>query len=51
MVDGRVFADARDTKDLYSENVESMGLTGAVISRMEVKKMRRRVTQWHRKRA
>ncbi|AWS42566.1 recombinase family protein [Streptosporangium sp. 'caverna'] len=51
VVDGRVFADARDTKDLYSENVESMGLMGAVISHMEVKKMRRRVTQWHRKRA
>ncbi|MFI6909132.1 recombinase family protein [Nonomuraea sp. NPDC050394] len=49
--DGRVFADARGPKDLYSEDVESMGLMGAVISRMEVKKMRRRVTRWHRKRA
>lgn len=49
--DGRVFADARGPKDLYSEDVESMGLMGAVISRMEVKKMRRRITRWHRKRA
>ncbi|MFI6503489.1 recombinase family protein [Nonomuraea typhae] len=49
--EGRVFADARGPKDLHSEDVESMGLMGAVISRMEVKKMRRRVTRWHRKRA
>ncbi|GGQ15891.1 recombinase family protein [Streptosporangium pseudovulgare] len=49
--DGRVFADARGSKDLYSEDVESMGLMGAVLSRMEVKKMRRRVTRWHRSRA
>ncbi|MET8146471.1 recombinase family protein [Sphaerisporangium sp. NPDC005288] len=49
--DGRVFADARGPKDLYSEDVESMGLMGAVLSRMEVKKMRRRVTRWHRSRA
>ncbi|WP_242911093.1 recombinase family protein [Actinomadura terrae] len=49
--EGRVYADARGFKDLYSEDVESMGLMGAVISRMEVKKMRRRVRQWHRGRA
>ncbi|MFD0857098.1 recombinase family protein [Actinomadura adrarensis] len=49
--EGRVFADKRGFKDLYSEDVESMGLMGAVISRMEVKKMRRRVRQWHRSRA
>src|ERR1035441_1494863 len=30
--DGRVYADARGPKDLYSEDVESMGLFGAVIS-------------------
>ncbi|MEV6985197.1 recombinase family protein [Sphaerisporangium sp. NPDC051017] len=50
-MDGRVFADARGPKDLYSEDVESMGLMGAVLSRMEAKKMRRRVTRWHRSRA
>ncbi|MGI5205969.1 recombinase family protein [Spirillospora sp. CA-108201] len=49
--EGRVFADKRGFKDLYSEDVESMGLMGAVISRMEVKKMRRRARQWHRTRA
>lgn len=49
--EGRVYADKRGFKDLYSEDVESMGLMGAVISRMEVKKTRRRVRQWHRTRA
>jgi len=49
--EGRVYADARGFKDLYSEDVESMGLMGAVISRMEIKKMRRRARQWHRARA
>jgi DNA invertase Pin-like site-specific DNA recombinase len=49
--EGRVYADARGFKDLYSEDVESMGLMGAVISRMEVKKTRRRLRQWHRTRA
>lgn len=49
--EGRVYADKRGFKDLYSEDVESMGLMGAVISRMEVKKTRRRVRQWHRSRA
>ena len=41
--DGRVYADARGPKDLYSEDVESMGLFGAVISKMEVRKMQRRM--------
>ncbi|WP_084265681.1 recombinase family protein [Actinomadura macra] len=49
--EGRVYADARGFKDLYSEDVESMGLMGAVISRMEIKKMRRRAREWHRARA
>ena len=41
--DGRCYADARGPKDLYSEDVESMGLFGAVISKMEVRKMQRRM--------
>lgn len=49
--DGRVFADARGSKDLYSEDVESMGLFGAVISKMEVRKMQRRMRRSHRSRA
>lgn len=49
--DGRVFADARGPKDLYSEDVESMGLFGAVISKMEVRKMQRRMRRSHRARA
>jgi DNA invertase Pin-like site-specific DNA recombinase len=49
--EGRVFADKRGFKDLYSEDIESMGLMGAVFARMEVKKTRRRVRQWHRTRA
>jgi DNA invertase Pin-like site-specific DNA recombinase len=49
--DGRVFADARGTKDLYSEDTESMGLFGAVISKMEVRKMQRRMRRSHRMRA
>lgn len=49
--EGRIYADARGLKDLYSEDVESMGLMGAVISRMEVKKMRRRQRRWQRSRA
>ncbi|MER6174806.1 recombinase family protein [Streptosporangium sp. NPDC001681] len=49
--DGRVFADARGTKDLYSEDTESMGLFGAVISKMEVRKMQRRMRRSHRARA
>jgi DNA invertase Pin-like site-specific DNA recombinase len=49
--DGRVFADARGTKDLYSEDTESIGLFGAVISKMEVRKMQRRMRRSHRARA
>ncbi|MDN3360183.1 recombinase family protein [Actinomadura sp. DC4] len=49
--DGRVFADQRGPKDLYSEDVESMGLFGAVISKMEVRKMQRRMRRSHRARA
>jgi DNA invertase Pin-like site-specific DNA recombinase len=49
--DGRVFADAKQAKDLYSEDTESMGLFGAVISKMEVRKMQRRMRRSHRARA
>ena len=49
--DGRVYADKRGPKDLYSEDVESMGLIGAVFSRIEVRKMQRRARQEHRRRA
>jgi DNA invertase Pin-like site-specific DNA recombinase len=49
--DGRVYADAKGSKDLYSEDVESMGLFGAVISKMEVRKMQRRMRRSHRARA
>ncbi len=49
--DGRCYADARGPKDLYSEDVESMGLFGAVISKMEVRKMQRRMRSSHRARA
>jgi DNA invertase Pin-like site-specific DNA recombinase len=49
--DGRCYADARGPKDLYSEDVESMGLFGAVISKMEVRKMQRRMRSSHRTRA
>lgn len=49
--DGRVFADSRGAKDLYSEDTESMGLFGAVISKMEVRKMQRRMRRSHRARA
>jgi hypothetical protein len=49
--DGRIYADARGPKDLYSEDVESMGLFGAVISKMEVRKMQRRMRTSHRTRA
>lgn len=49
--DGRVYADGRGPKDLYSEDVEGMGLFGAVISKMEVRKMQRRMRSSHRARA
>jgi DNA invertase Pin-like site-specific DNA recombinase len=49
--DGRVYADQRGPKDLYSEDVESMGLISAVISKMEIRKMQRRMRQDHHRRA
>jgi DNA invertase Pin-like site-specific DNA recombinase len=49
--DGRVFSDQRGRKDLYSEDVESIGLIGAVISKAEVRKMQRRMRNDHRRRA
>ena len=49
--DDRVYADQRGPKDLCSEDVESMGLIGAVISKMEVRKMQRRMRNDHRRRA
>ncbi|MFD1932067.1 recombinase family protein [Nonomuraea mangrovi] len=49
--DGLVFADSRQVKNLYSEDTESMGLFGVVISKMEVRKMQRRMRRSHRARA
>ncbi|MFD5148416.1 recombinase family protein [Streptomyces sp. NPDC058401] len=49
--EGRVYADAKGSKNLYSEDVESMGLFGVVISKMEVRKMQRRARSSHRARA
>ncbi|WP_367138161.1 MULTISPECIES: recombinase family protein [Streptomyces] len=49
--EGRVYADAKGPKNLYSEDVESMGLFGVVISKMEVRKMQRRMRRSHRSRA
>ncbi|GAA2751103.1 recombinase family protein [Kitasatospora cinereorecta] len=49
--EGRVFADSKGSKDLYNEDVESMGLFGVVISKMEVRKMQRRQRRSHRRRA
>ncbi|GAB1822733.1 recombinase family protein [Herbidospora sp. RD11066] len=49
--DGFVFADSKQRSDLYSEDVESMGLFGAVISKMEVRKMQRRMRASHQARA
>ncbi|MGH3313329.1 MAG: recombinase family protein [Streptomyces sp.] len=49
--EGRLYADAKGSKNLYSEDVESMGLFGVVISRMEVRKMQRRARRSHRARA
>lgn len=48
---GRVFADEHGAKDLYSETVEGMGLVGVVFSKIEARKTRRRMRQWHRDRA
>lgn len=49
--DGRVYADAKGFKDLYNEDVESMGLFGVVISKAEVRKIKRRTRRSHRRRA
>jgi recombinase/recombinase-like zinc beta ribbon protein len=49
--DGRVCADAKGPKNLYSEDVEAMGLFGVVISKMEVRKVQRRLRDNHRSRA
>jgi DNA invertase Pin-like site-specific DNA recombinase len=49
--DGRVFADERGSKDLYAEDVEGMGLVGVAFSKIESRKMRRRMRRFHRARA
>jgi DNA invertase Pin-like site-specific DNA recombinase len=49
--DGRVYADAKGIKDLYNEDVESMGLFGVVIAKAEVRKIKRRTRRSHRRRA
>ncbi|TCC16472.1 hypothetical protein E0H58_38995 [Kribbella speibonae] len=48
---GRVFADERGPKDLYSEDVEGLGLVGVAFSKIESRKIRRRLIAWHRARA
>jgi DNA invertase Pin-like site-specific DNA recombinase len=49
--DGRVFADERGVKDLYAEDVEGMGLVGVAFSKIESRKVRRRMRRFHRARA
>ncbi|MDG6105450.1 recombinase family protein [Dactylosporangium aurantiacum] len=49
--DGRVFADERGRKDLYAEDVEGLGLVGVAFSRIEARKVRRRMKRFHRARA
>jgi hypothetical protein len=49
--DGRVDADARGPKNLYSEDVEGMGSVGVAFSRIEVRKIKRRMRRSHRFRA
>lgn len=49
--DGRVYADARGRKDLYSEDVEGMGLVGVAFAKIEARKMKRRMRRSHRTRA
>jgi DNA invertase Pin-like site-specific DNA recombinase len=49
--DGRVFADERGSKGLYAEDVEGMGLVGVAFSKIESRKMRRRMKRFHRARA
>jgi DNA invertase Pin-like site-specific DNA recombinase len=49
--DGRVYADARGPKDLYSEDVEGLGLVGVAFSKIETRKKQRRMRRSHRARA
>jgi DNA invertase Pin-like site-specific DNA recombinase len=49
--DGRVFADDRGFKDLYAEDVEGLGLVGVAFSKIESRKVRRRMKRFHRARA
>ncbi|GGS92669.1 hypothetical protein GCM10010156_58660 [Planobispora rosea] len=49
--DGFVFADSKSVKNLYSEDVESMGMFGVVISKMEARKIQRRMRRSHQARA
>lgn len=49
--DGRVYADERGLKDLYAEDVEGLGLIGVAFSKIESRKVRRRMKQFHRARA
>lgn len=49
--EGRVYADARGIRDLYSEDVEGLGLVGVAFSKIESRKVRRRIKRWHRARA
>jgi DNA invertase Pin-like site-specific DNA recombinase len=49
--EGRVYADERGLKDLYSEDVEGLGLVGVAFSKIESRKTRRRIRRWHLARA
>jgi DNA invertase Pin-like site-specific DNA recombinase len=49
--DGRLFADERGLKDLYAEDVEGLGLIGVAFSKIESRKVRRRMRRFHRARA
>ncbi|WP_433246232.1 recombinase family protein [Streptosporangium sp. CA-135522] len=49
--EGFVFADYRQVKNLYSEDVESMGLYSVVGARIEARKIARRMRDSHRNRA
>jgi recombinase len=46
-----VYADARGRKDLYSEDVEGMGLIGVAFAKIETRKIKRRMRRSHRSRA
>jgi DNA invertase Pin-like site-specific DNA recombinase len=49
--EGRVYADARGRKDMYSEDVEGMGLIGVAFAKIETRKIKRRMRRSHRSRA